>query len=339
VTGGRLIAVVAGFSFAMLLAGSAAAADSDFKLTLSYWINSDGTGRVIADTPIGAGTTSWQACPPAEPCSPTASAPQSDRFLDAGSSPPGTVFVATAVEGGQTASATSVPYQGPVAATVGPKVGGELRVGARVRPIAGRWSGGWGSEFSLIQLQVCSTPGGGNCVVIADDHSLRFSDGAVLRPSDCGKYLRATDRRLGRDTVSPAVLMVPPVPDPPGGNVAATIVGPIAAADGKSDCGPGAELQSTPRSVDRFSLFAAPVRSKGRLEFGKVSCLSRCEVRLTVRQRRRVIRFSRFFGNAKLQTLVLSRRQSRRLKRGKATVTVRIDGQLVAKRRVTLPPR
>ncbi len=113
---------------------------------------------------------------------------------------------------------------------------GSVRVGELVRPRAARWTGGWGNELDILQLQVCRSRAGDGCVVISD--SLYENGcpgaGAVLGSQYRGFFLRVVDQRIGRDTAFPAIAYLPghvPVISP-GPDAAAAVFGRIAATDG-----------------------------------------------------------------------------------------------------------
>jgi hypothetical protein len=78
-----------------------------------------------------------------------------------------------------------------------PSVDGEIRAGERVKPIPGRWRGGWATDRDETQLAACGSRDGG-CTVIAESGSgSKCPHGAaVLSPKLVGDYLRVADRRF-----------------------------------------------------------------------------------------------------------------------------------------------
>lgn len=322
---------------AMLLWSPAASAQTatGYEVTLMYDVNAEGSAALIAN-PTKGGSVSWQACPPEDDCRPVASRPTLDRALDVGGAPVGTVFVATATNGSQSATVTSVPYLGPIRPTAPPSIDGSLRVGALVRPVAGSWSGGWGNERSLLQTQVCLRADGTGCAVVADQvyWDKCPGAGAVLAPHHAGRYLRVIDRRLGRDvTFTPIGISSPAYIRPldPGPSRAATIAGPIGRASGpaESDCGP---------PPMRVTLARRAVRRGARLEFGRVRCLSRCTLRVDVKPtRHRKLSFRRTFAKGRAaKRLSLPARVTRRINGGSFRASVFLGREMISAGRVTV---
>jgi hypothetical protein len=322
-----------GWSFA-----ATAQAATDYGVTILYSINLDGTGHLVANPFRGEGAISWKACPPGEECNPVASNPTLDRALDVGNAPVGTVFVATAMNGSQTASARSVPYLGLVHSIMPPALSGGLRVGALVKPIAGTWSGGWGSERSVLQTQVCRFSNGSDCVVVADSVAWNKCPGAgaVLASHHAGRYVRVIDWRIGRDTAF-GLVAFPSAnyidPQQPGPVRAATIDGPVTRASEppESTCGP------PPPEV---TLAARAVFQHNRLAVGRVRCVRRCLVRVDVKQgRRRKLSFRRTFRSGPAKKLLLPLRVTRRLTPGRTTITVLSGKVTISKARIAVPRR
>lgn len=318
----------------------ATAQDTSFRTKISYYIDADGTGMLIANpAPYGQGSVSWAACPTGGMCYSAASDPRSDRVLHVGDAEVGTVFVATAVHQSQMARATSVPYLGPVRALTPPRIKGPLRVGALVKPLAGSWSGGFGHETSFLQTQVCRSASGSGCVVVADAFYWDKCPGAgaVLTAAYLGWYVRVIDKRMGPDAVFPAFRVPSPArlrPIQPGAAAAATVAGPIAHGRGRpeSNCG-------LPPS---FALAAHPARRHGRLELGRITCPQRCRVRVVIRQGSRRVRLAHTLStSAASRRLLLPARLARRLKPGVATASVSIAARTgrhtISSRRIVLP--
>jgi hypothetical protein len=328
---------------AMLGWSAAASAQAPgFNVSTQYLINPDGTGSLFA-SPNGGGSVNWEACPPGEACAAVASRP--DRApsptlggaVDVGNAAVGTVFVATATNGSQTTSVSSVPYLGPVRSTTPPTIRGKLRVGALIKPQAGTWGGGWGSDHSYLQTQVCRFANGTGCVVVADPLGWAKCPGAgaVLTFNQAGRYVRVIDWRIGRDAAF--ALVGVPSPDRieplhPGPALAATIAGPIAPASGppESTCG-----QPPPK----VTLPARAIRRRDRLELGTVTCVMRCRVRVYLKQKgRRGISFKRSFTvGAAPHRLLLPVKVTRRMKPGATNVSVFLGADLISEGRVAIP--
>jgi hypothetical protein len=213
------------------------------RMVISYEIAPDGVGELAANlNPDGSGTYSWMRCPPGGgACSPvTGSA--GNRVLRAGSSAPGTTFVASATNGTGSSAARTVPYRGLVMAIAAPRVRGRLRVGSFVQPVKARWVGGWGTERDLLQVQVCRSRSGAGCAVLSDSvYANRcVGVGAVIASRYRGWFVRIVDQRIGRDTAFARVAFAPghvPVLVP-GPDAASSLAGPIAGP--RAHVGPGA---------------------------------------------------------------------------------------------------
>lgn len=323
--------------FAMLVWSQAATAQTatGYGVTIMYYVNPDGTGGLIAN-PTNGGTVTWHACPPGGGCTPVDSRPTLDRALEVGTASVGTVFIATATSGSRTATASSVPYLGPVRSNTPPSFSGRLRVGALVKPIAGSWSGGWGSERSFLQMQICRRVNGTGCVVVADQVYWNSCPGvgAVLAPHHARRYLRVIDQRLGRDVAF--TMMGLPSPSPsyiealqPTPSRAGTIAGPIGLPTGppESTCGP-----PPPHVI----LAQRAVRRGDRLEFGRIRCVARCTVAVDVRQKRhRKLRFKRMLpkgGGTK--RLLLPVGVTRRIRASSFRVSVFFGQEMISAGRV-----
>jgi hypothetical protein len=187
------------------MCASAVAAEPPTELRLSYLVASDGRGMLLANpVPDGSwGSVTWQACAATGSCVTAHPSESSDRLLEVGDAAAGTTFVATASDGSQSVSATSVPYRGSVHTDSPPRASGQLRVGHFIKPMAGRWAGGWGSEGDVFQLQACQTRRDSSCKVIADPAVVDGcpGTGARIRKRYLGWYVRVADTRVGHDAV------------------------------------------------------------------------------------------------------------------------------------------
>jgi hypothetical protein len=317
-----LLIVVAALVLVAPEAGAADQVSTDIKLR--YGINPDGRGELIANpSPYGTGAITWTACPPGAGCSSVVPTAPNGRILNVGSAVTGTTFVATSIQGARTVSTTSDPYLGPVRSTAPPGSIGTPTVGASVRPVPGAWSGGWGRERSVTQTQLCRDAGASRCVVIADSiywHKCP-SAGAVLLRAYRGWYLRIIEKRISVETPYAPTGVLTPLdlrPAKPGPAAAATLVGPVRGPGGpaQSDCGkPPSSLHPAFRAR----------RVNGRLRLGRVICVERCRVSVSVRQRDVSVRSaSRHRGSLTPHSLILGRKPARRLRSGKALVTLEV---------------
>lgn len=151
----------------------------------------------------------WTICRPGGACTAVAS-----QVAQPGSEPAGTVFTAQAVYAGQTYTA-AVTWRGRVQALTRPRLRGAARVGAIVRAIPGRWTGGWGTERNALTVEACRTRGGHRCVVLGHGSS-GCMQGAASRVRIAHRwaerYLFALDARYAPDEVcAGSLLSHPPV--------------------------------------------------------------------------------------------------------------------------------
>jgi len=228
----------------------------------------------------------WSICSPSDPdlCTPTNRA---TPFLDAGPTPAGTVFQATATYKGQTYGARSASWLGTVRATVAPWLGGHARYRTTVAPHGAGWTGGWetdstvkpqagshsggrGPNFDFLSVEACRTPEARHCVNLSAPRGYGFSQRPpVVGAWFTGWYLFAFDQRLAHDTSfaepgygTPAA--VPPVKV--SGTVARSApLGPV--------IGPPAP---------RVSIRHDAILRDGRVLVARIRCSVRCQVFLQV---------------------------------------------------------
>lgn len=143
---------------------------------------------------------SFSVCPPdGGGCTPAES---TDRELQPGSEPAGSVFEASATFKGHVYS-SSVTWRGTVTALGPPELAGAATVGARVIPVAGRWAGGWGGESDQLGVEACRTANGTQCRQLGGgelgcpDQSSRPRIGNWYT----GWYLFAIDARMPADGI------------------------------------------------------------------------------------------------------------------------------------------
>jgi hypothetical protein len=145
----------------------------------------------------------WAICRPGATCTP---AGKHHRKLEPGAQPAGTVFRATVTYHGRSYAAAAV-WHGRVHSILAPSLAGAPMLGTIVRPIAGRWTGGWGGETDQLGVEACRTRAGGRCVMLSGGaagcpvRSIR----AVVHRWLRGRYLFALDQRLARDNVCAGV--------------------------------------------------------------------------------------------------------------------------------------
>ena len=164
---------------------------------------------------------SWLRCPAvAARCEPVSQGVRqlvaTAQTLNPGRTTPGTFFEAIARSGGHTYIARSSTWLGTVTAVAAPRVSGRARVGARVRPIKGDWSGGWspgparqqsggsisggrGSDHDQLSIEVCRTVSGRHCVNLSPQTSrfCLYSPQAIrVSARFAGWYLFAFDQRV-----------------------------------------------------------------------------------------------------------------------------------------------
>lgn len=227
----------------------------------------------------------WSICSP--PDLNVCTAASATQSLNAGATPAGTVFQATATYKGRTYVARSAPWQGTVRATVAPRLGGHPRYGTPVMPYGATWTGGWetdptfkprdgadsggqGPDFDFLSVEACRTPDARHCVNL----SAPAGDGFSKRPPVVGAwftgwYLFAIDQRFAYDTAFAAPGYVTPAAIPPvklGATAARSApLGPV--------IGPPAP---------RVLILRDAVLRGGRVLVARVRCSVRCRVWLQV---------------------------------------------------------
>jgi hypothetical protein len=185
------------FALLLLVLAGPAQASHNGRPVIDHYIQSDGTGELIAN-PSGHPVT-WTRCLPGQAtCEAYDDGDGEANFLIVRDAAPGTSFEAT--QDGVTVRSRT--WLGAVRATAPPRVRGTIRVGRRVQPLPATWAGGWGREADRLQLQACRTTGGGGCRVIYDRikyGSCGHGDGRVLPARYRGWWLRVADQRIDRE--------------------------------------------------------------------------------------------------------------------------------------------
>jgi hypothetical protein len=163
----------------------------------------------------------WLMCPPAGArCKPVTHGAHQlaaiSQALNPGRTRRGTFFKAIASGDGHSSTARTSIWLGTVTALAAPRVSGPARVGARVRPIAGGWSGGWsrgpirqapggsilggaGRDRNQLSVEACRTASGRHCRNLSPQASgfCLYGPDAVRVPARfAGWYLFAFDQRV-----------------------------------------------------------------------------------------------------------------------------------------------
>ena len=271
-----------------------------------------------------------RACPPGGACE---TVNVRDLPVEPGAAASGTVFEADLFG----VTERSRPWQGQLAQTLAPTMAGTLAIGGTITPTAGRWSGGWPDDYSVLRLHVCRTAAGEECV----------HGSGTLTASQVGWYVFAVDTRT-------AATATVPKPPPEGAPFAlpasATTVafsapaGPIASraqdaprivpptgAGGNSPTQGGG---TTKPKAPKVTLRKRVLRKGARVTVGSITCAVRCKVKLSVADGRRTLtRNLSVRGTAQLAIVKGSKlRKTVRLR-----VTVTVDGRRLANRRVVRP--
>lgn len=259
-----------------------AAAHADGVKITQHVFSEDGQPVLVANyQPNGAlATPSWKVCAP--DCGPTV---LTGNQLQPGPTANGTTFEASATVGETTTTDRSRPWNGQVTNTVAPTISGEAKVGGTVSGAAGTWTGGWGDDYSTVELRACRAADGTSCVRLP-------SASAVIDSAYAGWYIGSIDSRYGREAAFPAFAWPAPIPGQPSGvpvppatqtTVYSALIGPIAGL-------PAPPANDPPRIVDPPVLLTGISLRKrakvvdGRRVVGTVRCSFRCVARVTYSQ-------------------------------------------------------
>ena len=292
------------------------------KYPFQALLNQDGSGHIFMND---GRTPSWEVCKPG----PTECRPFATGNFNTNGAPAGSVFWG----GGNLITPL---WKGNLRSVAPPTVQGEVRANEIVTPVAGEWAGGWETDFDRVSLSICKTVSGGRCLQINHEEPLRRSCGpdeaALLDPAFAGRYLRVVDHRYGTGTISVGVGHPPyyPLDINPAPTVSVAVVGRIGRPHGPpaQDCGPP-------------PLFSASIAADGS---AKVSCtLLACRAVLTARcsagGAKAIRRLSPSgYYDTKTAMLRLSVSAVERLEGCRAKARIRINGSLLAQRRVHVGP-
>jgi hypothetical protein len=281
------------------------------KITQSLF-GTDGDPQLTAN-PVPNGNlgevVGWGVCSDGVTCAPLAGA--SGRTLKPGETAAGTVFAVSVNYAGQVSSDRSAPWQGRVTATAPPALAGDVAVGSTVHPVAGTWTGGWGSEHDALRVEACRSAARAVCRVVAAQETPQAPAASVALTAEyAGCHLFAVDARMPRDLVF--TVGADTRAAVPGQTVAFSAAAGQVAGAGCAAAGPTLSLR------DRAS------RSDGRIVVGSVRCPARCVVEVTVSDGHRSVR--RAFPPNRLVALALPR--GAQLRPGRLNVRVTVDGSL-----------
>ncbi len=280
--------------------------------------DSAGNPSLVANSRAAGETPRWTICTPA-PASACRAVPVTKHaILEPGPEPTGTVFIATDTARGRTYSARDT-WQGRVTAVAPPSIVGAPRFGDHVTATAGRWTGGWGTEFDELGVEACQTAQGTGCVVLSGGQygCPGQPPGASVGGWVPGMYLFAFDLRVARDGACAGVGYSYPGAVPPWR------LSQIVARSA-----PAGPVTGPPRPTATI-LPVAHVRH-GRVLVAAVRCSTRCHVWLSA------FDVKSGFGSAARATVTGSARvgvPDRRLAPGRLSVTLHVDDgpQIAAK--------
>lgn len=298
---------------------------------LPTYIGADGSGTVSAE--YRPGGVDWEAC-----TSRLKECKDWGRGLEIGTdgAPAGTVFrVASALVG---EAEMSPEWKGTLKAIAPPRVSGLIQANEYVSPVPGRWRGGWAGETAEMQLAACETEAGEGCVSITSPRLFRqgcqYNASFAINPRFTGWYLRVANEQSGGPHAHASSAIYSPSGatwgfDPVWGRgrtVSVAIVGQIAPATSppRGECGPPPPP-------------AATISAEG---VARVECAGGCSASLVgARKGHRQSSSRRISGSGLLEQraaleMRLSRAASAKLGSGKVSLSVEVDGAVLARRTV-----
>ncbi|MGA2007601.1 MAG: hypothetical protein ABSH27_08610 [Solirubrobacteraceae bacterium] len=314
----------------------------------------DGDGLLIANANASTNpsrTWSWEVCAPdGTNCTPFASGQQ----ITTAGAPADVVFEAIASDG---LSAASPVWYGPLSPLSAPSVTGTIQANDLVTPVAAKWNGGgWYGDSDYFQLAACQDADGSDCTTLTDNpyYPGGCPNGvAVIDPAFTGDYLRVADQRIAADTAWPLpVALTPYFPGEwtAGPTISVAVVGQIAPATGprQASCGPPPIGSTTPPSpapqgptgntgpAAPASIAARATATVSKTGVARVSCPDACTIDLTASHDSHAVHARRALATTGTITFTIPTSKLRRLGRGRATVTVTIDGSESATRSIRL---
>lgn len=293
------------------------------EASVETFLKEDGSGELWAQETEREGRRwTWEAC---DVQLTSCVAYAKDNPTTTARAAPETIFRATSAAGH---SALSPVWHGKVESVEPPTVRGEVRANELVRPIPGRWSGGWDGDYNWMQLAACKRASGGDCITLTDQHynGSCSHEAAVIDRAFTGYYLRVADRRVEEWAgISLYAISTPYAGElwKPGPLTRVAIVGRIkhASSPRTAKCGP-------PPIVARAFISKAGV--------ARVKCTLGCRVTLRASRSGRHVKVGsrvRLFA----KELKLPKRKLKYLGAGRARMVVLIDGERAARRTVRLP--
>ena len=235
--------------------------------------DADGWPELIANySPDGSkATPQWRVCTPL-----CGAVIKSDQQLSPGPTAPGTSWQASATYRGKTTVAQSKTWLGQVTNVTPPAVSGLPSIGSTMVATPGTWGGGWGDDFSELNLRACRTLQAVDCrIMVGSSPEPDTTSGPVkVTTSYGGWYVGPIDMRLPADVAIAGVGIVREgnavsgirAPSPAQTIAAGPLVGPIPAAT-------PAQLRA---AAVRVQLRRTAKRSGKRLLLGSVTCPEGC---------------------------------------------------------------
>lgn len=254
------------------LAAPAGAAADGVEVSQNVF-DADGWPELVANySPDGdKATPVWRACTPL-----CGAVIRTDQQLAPGPTAPGTSWQASATYRGTTTVARSKTWLGQVTSIDPPAVSGLPSIGSTMVATPGTWSGGWGDDFSELNLRACRTLEAVDCrIMVGSSPEPDTTSGPVkVTTSYGGWYVGPVDMRLPADVAIAGVGIghqgntVSGIRAPlPAQTIAAgALVGPIPAAT-------PAQLRA---AAVRVQLRRTAKRSGKRLLLGTVTCPEGC---------------------------------------------------------------
>ncbi|WP_026910328.1 hypothetical protein [Patulibacter minatonensis] len=193
---------------------------------LQRQLDRSGDPVLVATTEQRDAPVTWRACDPE--CGPVIG---TERILTPGPTTEGTTFEVAATIDGTPRTARSSAWRGRATLVTPPQLGGELRIGKVVTPVAGTWGGGWGDDVDQGEVRACRTADATDCRSVS-----RVGGPFTVDPAYAGWYFGAVDHHYGPDPILGGAPLIPPpfgtVPEDPAPTASPTValgllVGPV----------------------------------------------------------------------------------------------------------------